>query len=338
MKAISQQKKLDILAALDKGLSLRNIAQRMSVGYGTVRRVSKRERRNRFMSNGGRPKAISKALSRVCIRSIASGQANTTVDVQQQLAKDYDVHVTSETVRNLLKKNGLKARVKAKKPFLSQRHRRLRLDFAKRYENWTVEDWRRVVFSDETKVNRFGSDGRKWVWKKPGSPVRSNHVLPTLKYGGGSMMVWSCFSAKGVGRLVLIESKLNAALYVDILKDDLLGSLEDLSLEKEDIVFQHDNDPKHTAKITNKLLDDEKIDVLEWPPQSPDLNPIENLWASFKFRLAAYDRPPSSIQELWERSQEVWFKFTKGNCTRLVDSIPGRITAVIKAKGGHTEF
>src|SRR5689334_4971375 len=106
------------------------------------------------MPKKGRPKAISETLTRVCILNTTTGQADTAVDIQRQLASNHDVNVTSRTVENMMKRSGLKACVKVKKPFLSQRHRRLRLRFAKRYQNWTVDDWRCMVFSDKTKVNR----------------------------------------------------------------------------------------------------------------------------------------------------------------------------------------
>src|SRR5689334_20639706 len=149
MKTISSQKKLDILSALDQGLSLREVAKRVSVSYGTVQSISSKERKDRIMPKKGRPKAISKTLTRVCIRNITTGQADTAVDIQRQLASNHDVNVASRTVENMMKRSGLKACVKVKKPFLSQRHRRLRLRFAKRYQNWTVDDWRRMVFLDK---------------------------------------------------------------------------------------------------------------------------------------------------------------------------------------------
>ena len=83
----------------------------------------------------------------------------------------------------------MKAVVKKKKPFLSKRHRRERLDWAVAHQHWTVEDWKRVVWSDETKIDRLGSDGKKWVWKKAGEGLSDRLVEGTLKFGGGSLMI-----------------------------------------------------------------------------------------------------------------------------------------------------
>lgn len=239
----------------------------------------------------------------------------------------------------MLKRSNLKSFVKAKKPLLAVRHRRQRLEFARKYQHWTSEDWRRVVFSDETKINRFGSDGRKWCWKKSSTKIlQPNHVFSTVKYGGGSLMVWGCMTAKGVGYLVKIEGTMNSELYCKILEEDLLNSLEWYDLDRQGIIFQHDNDPKHTAERTQRWLKDNEMDVLDWPPQSPDLNPIEHLWDHFKRRLSGYPSVASSMSELWTRAEEEWNKTTAQKCIELIDSMPQRIVEVIKAKGGHTRY
>ena len=127
-------------------------------------------------------------------------------------------------------------------------------------------------------------------------------------------------------------------IYCQILDDDLQKTIEYYGLEVDNIIFQQDNDSKHTSGLAKQWFKDDGIDVLLWTPQSPDLNPIEHLWEILKRGLASYERAPGGILELWERVQDEWEKIDIEICQKLIESLPKRVEAVIKAKGGYTKY
>ncbi len=149
-------------------------------------------------------------------------------------------------------------------------------------------------------------------------------MVPTVKHGGGSVLMWGCMSAAGVGELHFIDGIMNSQIYCSILKEKMLPSLRALGRRA---LFQHDNDPKHTSKATVGFL--KKF-------QSPDLNPIEHLWGILKRQVEHHS--PSSIQSLKEVILEEWKKIDLAKCCQLVHSMPRRLGAVIKNHRGHTKY
>uniref|UniRef100_A0A8C4XD91 Tc1-like transposase DDE domain-containing protein n=1 Tax=Erpetoichthys calabaricus TaxID=27687 RepID=A0A8C4XD91_ERPCA len=125
------------------------------------------------------------------------------------------------------------------------------------------------------------------------------------------------------------------SLVKDILDENLLQSALYLRLGRR-FIFQQDNDPKHTAKISKEWLQDNTVNVLEWPSQSPDLNPIEHLWRDLK--IAVHRRFPSNLMELERCCKEEWAKLAKDRCAKLVVSYSKRLEAGIAAKGALTKY
>ncbi|KAK3550784.1 hypothetical protein QTP70_005464 [Hemibagrus guttatus] len=166
------------------------------------------------------------------------------------------------TISAALHQSGLYARVTRQKTFLSKRHMTAHLEFAKRHLKDSQTMRNKILWSDETKIELFGLNGKRHVWRKPGTAHHLANTIHTVKHGGGSIMLWGCFSAAGTGRLVRMEGKMNSAMYRDILDENLLQSALDLGLGRW-VILQQDNDPKHTAKITKEWLRDNSVNVLE---------------------------------------------------------------------------
>lgn len=334
MKPISKDTENRIIQHLVSGDSYRSVASSVGVSLATVWRVANKVFPDRSVAKMGRLPKLTRRDRLFCVRELTIGGKETAVDVARSLQENLGVSVHVDTVRNALRKEGLSSIVKPKKPYLSPKNVKDRLAWAIAHKDWTQDDWRRVIWSDETKINLFGSDGRKYAWKHDAEPIQPRHVRKTVKHGGGSVNVWSCITYEGVGYIVKIDNTLDQHLYKEILKDDLTRTIKEYGIDIQNAIFQHDNDPKHTANSVKEWLSGQEFDVIEWPAQSPDLNPIENMWALLKLRLYRdYERPPKGMIEHWERIGETWYKITKDECQNMIDTMPDRCQQVIAKKG-----
>ena len=151
-------------------------------------------------------------------------------------------------------------------------------------------------------------------------------------------MFWGCMTAQGIRYGCRIDGWMNAEIYTGILDDYLLPTIKYYKMNKNCLIFQQDNDPKHTSNAALKWLKTKKINTLDWPVQSPDLNPMEHLWEHLKRKLSDYESEPQGILELWERVEAEWDKIPVEVCVNLIESMLKRITAVLKSKGGYIKY
>lgn len=252
-----------------------------------------------------------------------------------QIKDDLDLSVSSITVRRRLLEAKLFARSPRKVPLLTKRHVSNRMKFAKTHMDWPKEKWRNVLWTDESKIVLFGTKGRRqYVRRPPGTEYQPQYIVKTVKHGGAKIMVWGCFSHNGVGPIYRIPGIMDQHGYIKILDEVMLPYAEEEMPLKW--VFQQDNDPKHTSKRAKAWFQANKIEVMEWPAQSPDLNPIENLWGDVKYAVS--EAKPKNVEELWSVVRGSWAAIPASRCQTLVDSMQKRCAAVIKNNGYATKY
>lgn len=192
-----------------------------------------------------------------------------------------------------------------------------------------------MLFTDESKFNIFESDGRCNVWRKAGRELDPANLKGTVKHGGGSVMVWGCMSAGGVGSFVFVEGRMDHRQYIRILEENLIPSVEKLGI-KDTFIFSQDNDPKHTAENTRLYLLYKAKRQIKTPAQSPDINPIEHLWAHLETQIRK--RTIRNREELKTALLEEWDQIPDAVTRNLVSSMRRRLDAILVSRGGPTKY
>ncbi|KAK3565622.1 hypothetical protein QTP86_012945 [Hemibagrus guttatus] len=312
-KELSKDTRNKIVDLHQAGKTESAIGKQLGVKKSTVGAIIRKWKTYKTTDNlprSGAPRKISPRGVKMITRTVSKNPRTTRGDLVNDLQRA-GTKVTKATISNTLRRQGLKSCSARRVPLLKPVHARARLKFAREHLDDPEEDWENVIWSDETKIELFGKNSTCRVWRRKNAELHPKNTIPTVKHGGGNIMLWGCFSAKGPGRLIRVKERMNGAMYCEILSKNLLPSARALKM-KRGWVFQHDSDPKHTARAMKEWLRKKRFKALEWPSQSPDLNPIENLWRELKIRVA--QRQPQNITALEEICMEEWAKLPATIC------------------------
>lgn len=339
-KKLSVETRAIIASLHNLGKSNRTIAAelkipRRTVDYNVKKYASTRSFGDRVRS--GRPRKTTTAEDKHIVLISKRDRRLTGPEIAAQINESRDLPLSISTVKRRLREAGLFGRVAVKKPLLRRQNKIKRLQWAKEHKNWTHEQWERVLWSDESKFEVFGSKRRIFVRRSKEERMLDPCVIPTVKHGGGSVMVWGCFGGQATGDLVKIEGILKKQGYKKIIKENVVRSGQRLIGRK--FIFQHDNDPKHSSKLCKEYLKELErknvLKVMTWPSQSPDLNPIELLWD--KLDREVRKQCPTSTSHLWNILKDQWNQIDDDYLSKLLQRMPRLCTEIIKVKGGYID-
>jgi transposase len=269
--------------------------------------------------------------------SIIDEATRTKFTTPRRIKRKLGMDVSSRTIDRRLSEVGLFGRVARHKKKFSDEERRKRLSFAEGYKHWTADDWMRVEFADEKIFWGEGFWGQVFVRRPKGEALNPAYCVDQDPHPV-KVSAWACFSGHGLGYMYIFNENMDAKLLQGILGTHLIESAElHFDIEHaEQWWFLQDNAPQHKSLLVRTWLFNNGIQCVDFPPYSPDLNPIENLWADLARRVEEFQC--DSMEELQDIVAEEWKNTDKDLLRTLARSMPKRCQAVIDAKGDHTSF
>jgi transposase len=333
MSDLSKEVKAQIIALHQHTVkTTRQIAEDLGLSKSTVARIIKQyDDTGSYEShrdNCHRPRKTNERDDRVLIRLSKENPKASSSTLAEDLDAFHGIHIDASTVRRRLLENDRPAYRPIKCQILTPDMKKRRYEWAMAHREM---NWENVMFSDETAME-IQPTSSQYVRRGIDETPSGDHFQASFRHPV-KVMIWSCISAQGTGRVHVVEGMMNADQYMKVLKSRVVPQMREW-FKNEPCWFQQDLAPCHTAKICKNYLASEKVNVLEWPGNSPDLSPIENIWAILKKRVnktacSTKIELINAILDCWARSDDLL-----EICRNLIASMPERVEACMKAKGG----
>ena len=305
--------------------------EELEVSFSSVTRIIKKYKITGSMKKGastGRRTKLNTESQQFIEDQMRKDDETTSGRIQKKLAKR-GVRVHSSTVRRCRKKLGWTLQQTRYCQLIRDANKVKRLEYAQRVLE-TGDTFDNVIFSDECSISL--EQFRRTCYRKVGEPAKRK---PKPKHPL-KVHVWAGISRHGATKICIFEGIMLADLYCDILRSNLIPFINEKLPNHR---FMQDNDPKHTSRVAKTFFEDNRINWWRTPPESPDLNPIENLWHELKFYLETKVKPRSK-QELIDGIKKFWReKVDAAKCGRYIDHVLYKaIPAVIEMHGAATKY
>jgi transposase len=323
-KQLNTRNHLKIL--IESGIeNVENLSKLCNTSLSTVKRVKRALRENRGVERkpgGGRPSILKMRDKLRVARLVVLHPKYSATRIAEKAHQLGSPMVNRMTIYRYCESIGYKKWTPKPGPMLTEAHKRNRIAWCRKYRHF---DWSKVVFTDESYFQLFRAKCMEWSKKRP--------LKPTPKHSPATM-VWGGISLRGVTLLKMARGSINSEKYTEILQENLLQQMN--TLYPDGWVLQQDNASCHNSRFTRKWLVDNKIEVIEWPACSPDLNPIENVWGIMKDIIEKQE--PNNMNDFNTAIADVWDKLSIELLKALIESMPKRIEECIAANGGKINY
>ena len=350
-RELSPGMRMEIIGMCEGGISFAAVGRKLNMSEDTVRKIWNRQKivpSRESAPRSGRPSKFTDRDRRHIVRYVTKNRT-TRREPLADISKDLNLNVHPDTIAKVLKDAGLNHRIERKRPFLTNEHRKKRLEFAHKYIHFTLDDWIRVIFTDEM-VMQTGQDvGQHRVWRFPEEEYKEDCCAATHISGFKKIKVWGGMRYGKLSALVVLEENkenenFNAEEYCSQILDNELFNFWMISMEElGNVIVMEDGAPYHKGVASVRRKQYEEDGWISWgpgiwPPNSPDLNPMENLWRILRINVRRRNPRPMKKAELIAALKEEWEKLDISQVQNLIRSMPDRLRAVIAAKGGSIGY
>lgn len=327
-----------VVGMIQGGRSQRETAQYFNVSHSVIGRCWARFVNNNsvnYTHGGGGRRVTTPRTDRILGMTVRRNPLQNSTNLRNFL-RDRNVLVSASTVKRRLYARGLHAYRPFKHPRISAANRANRLNWAREHVNWGLQQWGYCLFADESRICLSPDDNRIRVWRARGERFLEGHGVERVNFGGGSLTVWGSIYRGGRSQIcVFINQTVNSQRYLQILQQHVPPVANIIGPH---FIYVDDNARPHRAAVVNDFFEQNNLSRMDWPPTSPDANPIEHIWDYLKRKIKNRPEVIVNLQQLQIIVEEEWNEIPQNIIDNVIDSLPNRCQAIIQSRGGPTHY